>query len=122
MVAEGVDGAPRDWGELGDECVGKLICPAVGDDLWREIVAKHSRLGWRVKLDLFASESNARCSSFCSRGPGVRRALKGWTRSQSLTGRSARRVWSGIGKWYTLFLPLFWFDTRATRQFMTVLG
>lgn len=44
MVAEGVDGAPRDWGELGDECVGKLICPAVGDDLWREIVA--NTLGW----------------------------------------------------------------------------
>lgn len=67
LVAEGIDGASRNGGELGDECVDAVAGPAIRDELWDRIGAELRRLGWRVTIDLFASASNARCRRYCSR-------------------------------------------------------
>jgi hypothetical protein len=67
LVAEGIDGASRGGGELGEDCVEAVLGPAVSDGLWEIIVAELRLVGWRVTVDLFASASNARCERFCSR-------------------------------------------------------
>ena len=53
------------WGRAWQGVRGEVVGPAVDDELWGEIMNELSRLGWRVTLDLFASESNARCPRFC---------------------------------------------------------
>jgi hypothetical protein len=67
LVAEGIDGASRAGGELGDECVDGVLGPAVGDELWEAINSELRRLGWSATIDLFATASNARCARYCSR-------------------------------------------------------
>jgi hypothetical protein len=67
LVAEGIDGASRGGGELGEDCVEAVLGPAVSDGLWEIIVAELRLVGWRVTVDLFASASNARCERYCSR-------------------------------------------------------
>lgn len=67
LDAEGIDGASRSGGELGDDCVDDILGTAVGDELWSAIEAKLGRLGWTATIDLFASASHARCAHYCSR-------------------------------------------------------
>jgi len=67
LVEEGVDGASRGGGVLGDVCVDMVVGPAVKDELWARIETELRRHGWRVTIDLFATASNARCPRYCSR-------------------------------------------------------
>ena len=87
LVAEGVDGASRGGGVLGDVCVNRVVGPAVKDELWSRIEVELRQHGWRLTLDLFASASNARCQRYCSRThePGAERTdaftMLDWSRS-----------------------------------------
>ena len=47
LVAEGVDGASRAGGVLGEVCVDRVVGPAVMDDLWARIDTKLRQHGWR---------------------------------------------------------------------------
>ena len=69
LVAEGVDGASRGRGDLGEDCVDAVAGPAVTGALrlWGLIEAELQRLGWTVTVDRFASVSSARCARYCSR-------------------------------------------------------
>jgi len=67
LVNEGIDGASRGGGVLGDVCVDAVAGPAVKDDLWAKIETELGRHGWRATIDLFASACNARCQRYCSR-------------------------------------------------------
>jgi hypothetical protein len=75
LVAEGVDGASRGGGDLGDGCVDYILGPAVGDELWEEIETVLRRIGCGITIDLFATASNAKCARYFSRThePGAER-------------------------------------------------
>ena len=99
LVAEGIDGASRGGGDLGDDCVDAIVGPAVSDDLWGRIEEELQKLGWRVTIDLFASASNARCERFCSRThePGAERTdaftMLDWSESECpVCGKRHREV------------------------------
>lgn len=97
LVAEGVDGASRGGGDLGDECVDYVLGPAVGDELWEEIETVLRRIGWGVTIDLFATASNARCARYCSRThePGAERTdaftMLDWSSSECPLCRQTHR-------------------------------
>ena len=73
-VGEGIDGASRPGAQLGPNAnLEHALGPRVGDGLWGSIESLVASLGWKVTIDLFASESNscaAGCAQrYCSRFP-----------------------------------------------------
>lgn len=67
LVAEGIDDASRAGNALGENVnLAAVLGPAVGDDLWRQVCAVAGAAGWKVTVDAFASESNARADRFWS--------------------------------------------------------
>jgi hypothetical protein len=50
LVAEGVDGASRGGGALGDACVDRVVGPAVKDELWSRIEAELRQHGCWIYL------------------------------------------------------------------------
>lgn len=68
LVDEGIDGASRTGTHFGpDANLAHVLGPRIGDGLWATIQALLAPLGWRVTVDLFATESNARAARFYSR-------------------------------------------------------
>ena len=70
LVEEGIDGASRSGSQFGaDANLEHVLGPRVSDRLWDLIESLLAPLGWKVTIDLFASESNARAQRYCSRFP-----------------------------------------------------
>ena len=68
LVEEGIDGASRDGTHFGPEAnLEHVLGPSVGPALWGAIEALIAPLGWRVTVDLFASEANAKARRYFSR-------------------------------------------------------
>ncbi len=68
LVAEGIDGASRSGAQFGSDAnLSSVLGAAVSDKLWSSIVAVATAAGWRITVDAFASESNARVARFWSR-------------------------------------------------------
>ena len=68
LVAEGIDGASRSGVQFGaDSNLSAVLGAAVSDRLWSSIAAVATAAGWRVTVDAFASEANARAARFWSR-------------------------------------------------------
>ena len=70
LVEEGIDGASRAGAQFGpDANLEHVLGPRVGDGLWGTIESLVAPLGWKVTIDLFASECNSRAQRYCSRFP-----------------------------------------------------
>jgi hypothetical protein len=70
LVAEGVDGASRAGDDFGPGCnVESGLGPAVSDGLWSSVLRVSAAAGWRITVDAFATESNARAPRFWSPHP-----------------------------------------------------
>ncbi len=66
-MAEGVDGASRAGDDFGPGCnVESSLGPAVSDALWSSVLRVSAAAGWRITVDAFATESNARAPRFWS--------------------------------------------------------
>ena len=67
LVAEGIDDASRAGDAMGAGVnLAAALGPAVGELLWARIQAVLHAAGWRVTVDAFASESNARAQRYWS--------------------------------------------------------
>ena len=89
LVEEGVDGASRAGTHFGpDANLAHVLGPRVSDGLWASISSLLEPLRWRVTVDLFATESNARAERYFSRfgEPGAEAvdafAVPDWAASQ----------------------------------------
>ncbi len=70
LVAEGIDGASRAGDDPGQgRNVQAVVGPAVSDQLWTQIQAVATSVGWRITVGAFASASNARAARFWSEFP-----------------------------------------------------
>ena len=68
LVEEGIDGASRSGVLFGpDANLAAVLGAAVSDRLWSSISTAAASVGWRVTVDAFATESNARAPRFWSR-------------------------------------------------------
>ena len=68
LVEEGIDGASRTGDHFGSDAnLAHVLGPRVGDTLWSTIQSLIAPLRWKVTVDLFATESNARAPRYFSR-------------------------------------------------------
>jgi hypothetical protein len=68
LVSEGIDGASRGGDYFGEDAnLESVLGPAITDDFWRLIQDALADIGWRITVDLFATQSNRRAERFCSR-------------------------------------------------------
>ena len=68
LVEEGIDGASRSGTHFGpDANLAHVLGPRVSEALWATIESLLAPLRWRVTVDLFATESNARAARYFSR-------------------------------------------------------
>jgi hypothetical protein len=69
LVEEGIiDEASRNGTHYGpDANLAHVLGPRISDSLWASITALLDPLHWRVKVNLFASEANARAARYFSR-------------------------------------------------------
>ncbi len=91
LVEEGINGASLAGSHFGpDANLANVLGPRVSDGLWASITSLFEPLRWRVTVDLFATEANARAEQFFSRfgEPGVEAvdafAVLDWAASQCL--------------------------------------
>jgi hypothetical protein len=89
LVEEGIDGASRTGTHFGpDANLAHVLGPRVSDGLWASIMSLLEPLRWRVTIDLFATETNARADRYFSRfgEPGAEAvdafAVPDWAASQ----------------------------------------
>jgi hypothetical protein len=123
LVEEGIDGASRAGSHFGpDANLANVLGPRVSDGLWASITSLPEPLRWRVTVDLFATEANARAERFFSRfgEPGAE-AIDAFAVLDCQAGqpRSAHTARSSTAKWVTRSRRSRSFETSSRRPSRT---